>query len=134
MEILDKSNIQYLVVHCSDTDVNFSAADIHKLHLSFGWSGIGYHKIIEKDGMIVDGRPLYWMGAHVKGFNNVSLGVCLIGRYNFTADQFSSLRKLLLDWSSEFPDAVIIGHRDITQTKKTCPNFNVKSWCEKNLN
>ena len=134
MEILDKSNIQYLVVHCSDTDNNFSTIDIHKLHLSFGWNGIGYHKIIEKDGRIVDGRPLYWMGAHVKGFNNVSLGVCLIGKNDFTRDQFSSLKKLLLEWSSEFPNAKIIGHRDITQTNKTCPNFNVKSWCEKNLN
>ena len=75
MEILKKSNIQYLVVHCSDTNDNVSAVDIHKLQLSFGWNGIGYHKIIEKNGRIVDGRPLYWIGAHVKGFNSVSLGV-----------------------------------------------------------
>ena len=47
---LDENNIKYLVVHCSDTDdkVNLKALDIHKMHLSFGWNGIGYHKIICK--------------------------------------------------------------------------------------
>ena len=41
-----------LIVHCSDTNSNDTAIDIHKLHLSFGWNGIGYHKIINKNGLI----------------------------------------------------------------------------------
>ena len=75
-------NIKYLVVHCSDTpdEEKLNAIDIHKMHLTFGWNGIGYHKIINRTGMIQNGRPEYWVGAHAKGINENSLGVCLIGR------------------------------------------------------
>ena len=41
-----KENVKFIVVHCSDTKETDTAIDIHKLHLSFGWDGIGYHKII----------------------------------------------------------------------------------------
>ena len=62
------------MVHCSDTpnDQSVQAKDIHIMHLNFGWDGIGYHKIITRDGSI-NGRPEYWIGAHVYGKNNVSL-------------------------------------------------------------
>ena len=50
------------------------AIDIHKMHLEFGWDGIGYHKIINRSGKIENGRPEYWIGAHVKGKNQISLG------------------------------------------------------------
>ena len=92
--MLLEKKIKYLVVHCSDTpdDENIDSAFIHKMHLSFGWNGIGYHKIILRDGTIENGRPEYWVGAHVKGFNEISLGVCLIGRKNFTKKQFKSLK------------------------------------------
>ena len=65
------------------------------MHLGFGWDGIGYHKVILRSGEIENGRPEYWVGAHVKGENDVSLGVCLIGRDEFTNEQFSSLKKVL---------------------------------------
>ena len=91
--MLLKSKIKLLVVHCSDTDNNeeLNALDIHKMHIGFGWDGIGYHKIICRNGKIENGRPEYWIGAHVKGKNEISLGVCLVGRDNFTDKQFSSL-------------------------------------------
>ena len=96
--MLVASNIKLLVIHCSDTEdsENLNSIDIHKMHLNFGWNGIGYHKIILKSGKIENGRPEYWIGAHVKGQNEVSLGVCLIGRNNFTHKQFISLEKITL--------------------------------------
>ena len=134
--MLKSSNIKLLVIHCSDTDdgENFNALDIHKKHLDFGWNGIGYHKIICRSGKIENGRPEYWIGAHVKGKNHISLGVCLIGRNNFTNQQFLALEKVLKLWKSLYPSAKIIGHRDTGNTSKTCPNFDVKFWCKgKNL-
>ena len=118
------------MVHCSDTedDEKLNARDIHKMHLGFGWDGIGYHKVINRSGKIENGRPEFWVGAHVKGQNESSLGVCLIGRYKFTKKQFLSLEKILRKWKHIYPKARIIGHRDIGNTKKTCPNFDVITW------
>ena len=121
-------NIKLLVVHCSDTEngEDLDAKDIHKMHLSFGWDGIGYHKIINRSGLVENGRPEYWIGAHVKGKNEVSLGVCLIGRDKFTKEQFISLEKVLRSWKQLFPSAKIIGHCNTGNTQKTIrklPNY-----------
>ena len=127
------NDIKLLIVHCSDTNDSekFDASDIHKMHLNFGWNGIGYHKVICRDGKIQNGRPEYWMGAHVKGKNNCSLGVCLIGKNNFTKRQFASLENVLKKWLKSYPNAKIIGHSKAVVTKKTCPNFDVRDWCLK---
>jgi len=127
--------IRYLVVHCSDTpdDSDITAADIHDMHLGFGWDGIGYHKLITRDGTVHNGRPEFWQGAHVQGQNHHSLGVCLIGRHHFTAAQFAALESLLNSWTAYHPDAQIVGHRDIQlEDKKTCPNFDAGSWWAEN--
>ena len=119
--------ISLLVVHCSDTanSQNISAVDIHKMHLGFGWDGIGYHKVIKRSGKIENGRPEYWVGAHVKGKNDISLGVCLIGKNKFTKKQYVSLERILKKWKVEHPNAKIVGHKDTGNTNKTCPNFDV---------
>ena len=65
------------------------------MHIRFGWEGIGYHKIIRRNGDIENGRPEFWIGAHVYGKNNVSLGVCLIGKNRFSEKQFFVFRKYL---------------------------------------
>ncbi|MDA9806224.1 N-acetylmuramoyl-L-alanine amidase [Alphaproteobacteria bacterium] len=131
--MLSEKKINLLVVHCSDTAnyQNLSAIDIHQMHLSFGWDGIGYHKIIKRSGKIENGRPEYWIGAHVKGKNDISLGVCLIGRDNFTKNQFKSLELVLKKWKRLYPNAKIVGHRDTGKTQKTCPNFDVIGWSKK---
>ena len=132
--MLEHDKIKFLVVHCSDTgdDENLNATHIHKMHLKFGWDGIGYHKIIQRNGDIKNGRPEYWVGAHVYGKNKESLGVCLIGRKKFTNEQFSSLSELLLNWKNKYPNAKVVGHNFFESTKKTCPNFDVQKWlsCE----
>ena len=135
--MLVSENINYLVVHCSDTDNNdkIGAKEIHQLHLSFGWDGIGYHKIIQRNGLIEMGRPEFWIGAHVFQHNLESLGVCLIGKDKFTKNQFNSLKIILKDWKVKYPKAKIVGHCDFDNTNKTCPNFNLKKWLIKvNIN
>lgn len=132
--LLIKENIKYIIIHCSDTEDSDTAADIHQLHLSFGWDGIGYHKIIQRDGKVENGRPEYWIGAHARGYNTKSLGVCLIGKKKFTKNQFNSLEKIIRLWKSCYNNPKIIGHNLISDTNKTCPNFDVEQWCRiKNL-
>ena len=130
--MLYKEKIKKLIVHCSDTPnhLKITAFDIHKMHLDFGWDGIGYHKVITREGKVENGRPEYWIGAHVYAQNEVSLGVCLIGRDFFTKSQFNTLEKILLKWKKDYPNSEIIGHSDAIKTTKTCPNFDVKKWCE----
>ena len=125
-------NISHLVVHCADTPDNeaLDARAIHDMHLGFGWHGIGYHWVICRDGTLQSGRPEYWVGAHVKGHNETSLGVCLIGRNHFTDQQFISLENILRLWKHSFPKAKIVGHCNTGDTHKTCPNFDVQNWCE----
>ena len=127
---LDPAAIDMLVVHCSDTpdDQPLRASDIQKMHLGFGWDGIGYHQVICRDGTREAGRPEYWRGAHARGANERSLSVCLIGRTHFTDAQLHSLRSLLDDWSARYPQARVLGHRDAVETDKTCPNFDAAGW------
>ena len=89
--------------------------------------------MILRSGKIENGRPMLdW--SYVKGKNQESLGVCLIGRDKFTKRQFSSLEILLRKWKTLYPKAIILGHRDTGNTNKTCPNFNVKTWLsDKNI-
>jgi len=70
------------------------------MHLGFGWHGIGYHRVIDRDGRVENARPDYWQGAHVYGHNEISLGVCLIGRHHFTGAQFDALEGVLRQWQS----------------------------------
>jgi N-acetylmuramoyl-L-alanine amidase len=127
----NSNKIRFLIIHCSDTPDNqdLSASDIHQMHLGFGWDGIGYHKIIKRNGVIENGRPEFWIGAHTYGLNDKSLGVCLIGRNKFTDLQFNSLEKIILKWKEKYNNPEIIGHCKAIETKKTCPNFDVKKWC-----
>ena len=118
-----------LVIHCSDTPNGreHNAEDIHRWHRERGWDGIGYHYVIKLNGEVETGRPHYWMGSHVKSHNMGALGICLIGRDEFTPEQMSALEGLVIPLTILYPNADVVGHCDLDR-KKTCPNFDVKSW------
>lgn len=74
--------ILYIVVHCTASKVttNFTLKDLRHLHVDIcHWSDIGYHFYITKDGKIHTCRPMSKIGAHVKGYNRCSIGVCYEG-------------------------------------------------------
>ncbi|MBT3012062.1 MAG: N-acetylmuramoyl-L-alanine amidase [Candidatus Thiodiazotropha sp. (ex Ctena orbiculata)] len=127
-------SISKIIIHCSDTPdhLDIGAQTIHAWHRQppFNFDGIGYHRIIRRNGVIEHGRPEYWNGAHCKGHNKDSLGICLIGRKRFTQQQMNSLAEQIQIWLQRYPIKLICGHRDL-DPKKTCPNFNVKAWLEK---
>lgn len=124
-------SISKLIVHCSDTPdhLNIDAQTIHNWHRKppFTFDGIGYHRVIRRNGTIELGRPEYWTGAHTKGHNTGSLGVCLIGRKHFTPDQMDALAAVIQDWRQRFPIRSVTGHYTY-DPHKTCPNFNVEQW------
>jgi N-acetylmuramoyl-L-alanine amidase len=134
--------IKDIVIHCSYTfpDMDIGAAEIRKWHTDpkpkgNGWSDIGYHYVIRRDGTVEKGRPIAQPGAHVAGHNANTLAVCLVGGKartgrqpnNFTRRQWRALDKLIAEIQLEFPWAGVKGHNDY-ETGKTCPTFDVKAW------
>lgn len=126
--------IKEIIVHCSATKEgqDFTVADIKKWHLARGFSDIGYHYIIYRDGSIHTGRNVNISGAHCEGHNSHSIGVCYIGgldknlkpKDTRTDAQKDALLKLLKQLKQLYPKATIHGHYEYAN--KACPCFNVK--------
>ena len=127
--------IRKIVIHCSDTpdDRHVDAETIRGWHMrDNGWSDIGYHAVILRDGKVEQGRPLDTPGAHVRGHNHDSIGICLIGRHEFTEDQMMILEGLVRAYKSRWPQAEALGHTDL-DSGKTCPNLNILEWYNETL-
>ena len=133
--------INKLIVHCSATPPSMycDAATIRDWHVNKnGWSDIGYHYVICRDGAIEAGRDEGTPGAHAKGFNGESIGICLVGgvdennkpQANFTASQYASLESILRDLLQSYPGAKVLGHRDLPNVAKDCPCFDAPAFAE----
>lgn len=128
--------ITLIIVHCSANRAGSALrmADIDSYHRSLGWIGCGYHYVIPTDGTIEPGRPDEMVGAHCKNHNRHSIGVCYIGGLSKdgkpadtrTDAQRIALRTLLERLRRRYPDALIVGHRDL-DPQKVCPCFNAAS-------
>lgn len=104
---------------------NGSVESVHNYHKGLGWSGIGYHYYVRKDGSIYRGRPEEMVGGHTSGYNYCSIGVCAEG--NFETDVMSdaqreAIRALVLDIRTRYPDTQTIRHKDVAAT--ACPGKN----------
>ena len=73
--------IKLLVIHCSATRCNvpFTVEQLRQCHLQRGFKDIGYHFYITRDGELHHCRPISEPGAHVRGFNRHSIGICYEG-------------------------------------------------------
>lgn len=134
-------SVDYIVIHCSATkeDQDIGVDEIRRWHRQRGWLDVGYHFIIKRDGEVERGRPHDVPGAHARGFNHISLGVCLVGgvesdgktpESNFTAFQWKELERLVTDLKRLHPDAQVLGHRDLPNVNKACPSFDTVEWWE----
>lgn len=128
-------NINKIIIHCSATPEGkeFSVDDIRRWHLQRGFADIGYHFVIYLDGSVHVGRPLAKAGAHCKGYNAHSVGVCYIGgceahsqkpKDTRTEEQKRSLVRLITELRQQFPNASVHGHREFAN--KACPSFNAR--------
>lgn len=128
--------ITLLIIHCSAVKpTQTSSADqIDLWHRRRGWSGIGYHYVIRRDGTIECGRPESVVGAHCKNHNRHSIGICYEGGLDAngkpadtrTPEQKATLHALLIELRKSYPRALILGHHDL-DPQKACPCFNAAS-------
>ncbi len=121
---------------------NVGRVEIDAWHRHRGWLGIGYSYVIKRDGLLENGRNPDAIGAHAAGYNDCSVSICLIGgvteddvtvaENNFTDEQYTTLASLLDTLKDMYPDAEVLGHRDLPNVTKDCPSFSVKKWLDSN--
>lgn len=139
--------INLIVIHCSATKAgtDFDSEWIRTEHLKRGFRNVGYHYVIRLDGSIEQGRPIEEAGAHVKGYNDNSIGICYIGGLDFRGDpadtrtvmQIHSLRACIDMLKIRFGEVPVKGHRNLSpdvnhdgqitpdEWLKACPCFDV---------
>tara|TARA_R110002020_G_scaffold461823_4_gene680997 strand:+ start:1452 stop:1871 length:420 start_codon:yes stop_codon:yes gene_type:complete len=131
--------INQIIIHCSYTrpSQGVSIEDIKRWHVQEnGWREIGYHYVIERDSSIARGRQESEIGAHARGSNDDSLGVCLVGgmsedgspEFNYTQGQMMALNSLIHAIKSDHGKGVLISGHNEHDNNKSCPCFNVNSY------
>jgi len=136
-----------IFIHCAATPKSWmqnataeaKMLEIRRWHTEErGWSDIGYHYVIDTSGEVVEGRPIERAGAHARGHNAHSVGICLIGGHggeqddkfeeHFTPAQDRALRKLIAQLRMEYPSITKVrGHNEVS-VSKACPCFQVTPW------
>lgn len=128
-------SIKNIILHCSATaeGKHFTVEQIDRWHRQRGFRCIGYHYVIYLDGTVHIGRPLEQVGAHCKGHNADSIGICYIGgcaadgrtpKDTRTKAQRTALINLVAELRARFPGATVHGHNEFAN--KACPSFNVQ--------
>lgn len=140
--------INLIVIHCSATraDRHYTEAELTADHLRRGFSEAGYHYYIRLNGDIKSLRPVEKAGAHARGYNASSIAICYEGGLDChglpkdtrTEWQRHSLRVLVRALKMDYPEARVVGHRDLSpdvngngevepmEWTKACPCFEVK--------
>lgn len=130
----------------SYTNQDWGSEKVHELHQQRGFSGIGYHYVIKRDGTLQRGRPLERRGAHSKayGHNNYSIGVSMAGGYNcpsntpspnryISADSLTTQSLATFEWFMRcfydvFPGGQTYGHNDTSDLGKVDPGFDCQEY------
>ena len=133
--VLYMRKIDDIIIHCTATAEgrDVSVADIRRWHQARGFVDVGYHYVVYLDGSVHEGRPLAQVGAHCRGHNAHSVGVCYVGglaadgrtpKDTRTARQRVALEALVQLLRLNFPGAGVHGHNDYAA--KACPCYEVK--------
>ena len=122
-----------IILHSTATPEgrDVTVEEIRKWHLDRGWSDIGYHYVIYRNGAIKAGRPINQQGAHTLGHNEDSIGVVYVGgvddagtaKDTRTAPQRISMRLLIAYLKAKHGIKTVLGHKQCTHTE--CPSFDV---------
>lgn len=133
------SCVNGIIIHCSDSDLDVErhrhddVFDIDSWHRDRGFKCVGYHFVIPLNGSIQLGRPLQYVGAHCKGMNERTIGICYIGgrRGVVACDtrnerQKASMKVLIAGLCSMFNIKFIKSHYEFNRSK-VCPCFDADS-------
>jgi N-acetylmuramoyl-L-alanine amidase len=126
-----------IVIHQTDTPTA-TVESIDRYHRSLGWAGIGYHYVVYHDGSVHKGRLNSETGAHCKGDNATSIGVCCVGKAHALPIGAGYMNQAIWDGlirlvgqlmtAYHIPVSRVVGHRERPSGQeqgKTCPGFDV---------
>ena len=129
-----RESVRYLILHCSATrcDKDYTAEQLLRDHKTRGFRTVGYHFYIRRDGTITQHRKLLEVGAHCRPWNRCSIGICYEGGLDAegrakdtrTEAQKVSLSALVGELKERFPQALVVGHRELDPGKE-CPCFEM---------
>jgi len=127
-------SIDKIIIHHSASPITTTVEHIEKWHVKEnGWNDIGYHFVITYDGVIHECRPLSKIGAHTKGKNRSSIGICIVGNTSVESPstiQIENLKLLLSALRHDFqlePEN-IFGHKEFGSTE--CPGSFLMGYIE----
>ena len=132
----ERSYTDMIVIHHTGSpDMDASAEQIHGWHLNNGWSGIGYHYVIRKNGTIERGRPEWSIGSHAYGENSHTIGIHLSGDFEQaypTEDQLDRCGALIADICDRYGIPIdrnhVVGHGELMSTD--CPGTNLQTYLD----
>ena len=124
--------ITMIIIHCSAVKPSQQSGvhEIKQWHRANGWKSCGYHYVVRRDGTVEVGRRLDEVGAHCMNHNRHSIGICYEGGLDEsgkpadtrTEEQRLALSSLVKRLLRSFPQAIVVGHRDL-DPRKECPCF-----------
>jgi len=129
--------ISEIIIHCTATPEgkDFTVGDIRAWHKQRGWSDIGYHYIVYRNGDVMEGRPVGQIGSHVAGHNTGTIGVSYVGGVSADGktakDTRTAAQRASLLWLVKALRAKHRGIKKVTghnaYAAKACPSFDVAS-------
>lgn len=129
-------DIKYIVIHCTATQPNTKKESILNYWKNvLKWRSVGYHRLIDENGVIHELAKYEQITNGVKGYNSEIINFSYIGgidekgkpKDTRTLKQKESLLYLIKQAKKQFPNAIVQGHRDFKGVKKACPSFDAKS-------
>jgi N-acetylmuramoyl-L-alanine amidase len=128
-------DIKYIVIHCTATQPNTKKESILSYWKNtLKWKSVGYHRLIDANGVIHELAKYEQTTNGVKGYNSESIHFSYIGgidesgrpKDTRTLKQKESLLYLVKQAKKQFPNAIVQGHRDFG-ANKACPSFDAKN-------
>jgi N-acetylmuramoyl-L-alanine amidase len=129
-------DIKYIVIHCTASQPNTKKeAILSYWKNTLKWKTVGYHRLIDANGVIHELAKFEQITNGVKGYNSESIHFSYIGgidesgrpKDTRTLKQKESLLYLVKQAKKQFPNAIIQGHKDFKGVAKACPSFEAKN-------
>ena len=129
-------DIKYIVIHCTASQPNTKKeAILSYWKNTLKWKTVGYHRLIDANGVIHELAKFEQITNGVKGYNSESIHFSYIGgidesgrpKDTRTLKQKESLLYLVKQAKKQFPNAIVQGHKDFKGVVKACPSFEAKN-------